>query len=239
MAGFTPMMQQYFKVKEKYPDSILFYRLGDFYEMFFDDARTASRELELVLTGRDCGQEERAPMCGIPFHAAENYIARLVAKGYKVAIAEQMEDPSQAKGIVTRDVIRVHTPGTVIESNMLDEGKNNYLGCIFAEKGRCGVCFADVSTGEIHASEFSDKNYDEKVINEIARFAPTEILYNGYVSSSQKMTEFLTRRISVFANLLDEKTTDFENCSAAVKFQFFRNSVFPINPQRLLLLAPL
>lgn len=220
MAGFTPMMQQYFKVKEKYPDSILFYRLGDFYEMFFDDARTASRELELVLTGRDCGQEERAPMCGIPFHAAENYIARLVAKGYKVAIAEQMEDPSQAKGIVTRDVIRVHTPGTVIESNMLDEGKNNYLGCIFAEKGRCGVCFADVSTGEIHASEFSDKNYDEKVINEIARFAPTEILYNSYVSSSQKMTEFLTRRISVFANLLDEKTTDFENCSAAVKFQF-------------------
>ena len=220
MAGFTPMMQQYFKVKEKYPDSILFYRLGDFYEMFFDDAKTASRELELVLTGRDCGQEERAPMCGIPFHAAENYIARLVAKGYKVAIAEQMEDPSQAKGIVTRDVIRVHTPGTVIESNMLDEGKNNYLGCIFAEKGRCGVCFADVSTGEIHASEFSDKNYDEKVINEIARFSPTEILYNSYVSSSQKMTEFLTRRISVFANLLDDSHTDFAKCALTVRKQF-------------------
>ncbi len=220
MAQFTPMMQQYFKVKEKYPDSILFYRLGDFYEMFFDDAKTASRELELVLTGRDCGQEERAPMCGIPFHAAENYIARLVSKGYKVAIAEQMEDPSQAKGIVTRDVIRVHTPGTVIESNMLDEGKNNYLGCIFAEKGRCGVCFADVSTGEIHASEFVDKNCEEKVINEIARFAPTEILYNSFVSSSQKLTEFLTRRISVFANLIDDNATDYAKCSETVRRQF-------------------
>ena len=189
--ALSPMMQHYLQTKEKLKDCIVFYRLGDFYEMFFDDAIKASSLLDLTLTGRDCGLEERAPMCGIPFHAAENYIARLVAKGYKVAIAEQMEDPSQAKGIVTRDVIRVHTPGTVIESNMLDEGKNNYLGCIFAEKGRCGVCFADVSTGEIHASEFSDKNYDEKVINEIARFAPTEILYNSFVSSSQKITEFL------------------------------------------------
>ena len=220
MAEFTPMMQQYFKVKEKYPDSILFYRLGDFYEMFFDDAKTASRELELVLTGRDCGQEERAPMCGIPFHAAENYIAKLVAKGYKVAVAEQMEDPAAAKGIVTRDVIRVHTPGTVIESNMLDEGKNNYLGCIFVKKNECGVCFADVSTGSIHAAMFEGKNCEEKAINEIARFMPTEVLYNEQVAQSKAINQFLTRRISVFANMLTESDTDYDDCAAVVKKQF-------------------
>ena len=127
MAEYSPMMQHYLATKEKYKDCILFYRLGDFYEMFFDDAITASRELELTLTGKDCGQEERAPMCGIPFHAAEIYISRLIGKGYKVAICEQLEDPKQAKGIVKRDVIRVVTPGTVIESNMLDEKKNNYI----------------------------------------------------------------------------------------------------------------
>ena len=124
MAEFSPMMKHYLEIKEQYNDCIVFYRLGDFYEMFFDDAKTASRELEITLTGRDCGQEERAPMCGVPFHAAESYIARLIEKGYKVAICEQLEDPKTAKGIVKRDVIRVVTPGTVIESNMLDENKN-------------------------------------------------------------------------------------------------------------------
>ena len=127
MAPLSPMMQQYFEIKEQHKDQILFFRLGDFYEMFFDDAVTASRELELVLTGRDCGQEERAPMCGVPFHSCESYIARLVAKGYKVAICEQMEDPATAKGLVKRDVVRIITPGTVIEGSMLDEGRNNYL----------------------------------------------------------------------------------------------------------------
>ena len=141
MASFTPMMQQYFKVKEQYKDAILFFRLGDFYEMFFDDAEIASKELELVLTGRDCGQPERAPMCGIPYHAADSYIAKLVSKGYKVAVCEQTEDPASAKGIVTRDVIRVHTPGTVIESSMLDEDKNNYLGCLYLREDVAGVCF--------------------------------------------------------------------------------------------------
>ena len=220
MAQFTPMMQQYFKVKEKYPDSILFYRLGDFYEMFFDDAKTASRELELVLTGRDCGQEERAPMCGIPFHAAEGYIAKLVSKGYKVAIAEQMEDPSQAKGIVTRDVIRVHTPGTVIESNMLDEGKNNYLGCIVAEKEKCGVCFADISTGVIHTAMFAGKNTDETVINELARFMPTEILYNGFVSSMGRLKEYITRRMEVVAEMLGDYDTEYADCKNVVESHF-------------------
>ena len=125
MANLSPMMQQYFQIKEQYPDTLLFFRLGDFYEMFFDDAKLASRELELTLTGRDCGQEERAPMCGVPFHSAETYIARLVAKGYKVAICEQMEDPALAKGLVKRDIVRVITPGTVLESSMLDETRNN------------------------------------------------------------------------------------------------------------------
>lgn len=223
MAEFTPMMQQYFKVKEKYPDSILFYRLGDFYEMFFDDAKTASRELELVLTGRDCGQAERAPMCGIPFHAAEGYIAKLVSKGYKVAIAEQMEDPATAKGIVTRDVIRVHTPGTIIESNMLDEGKNNYLGCIVAEKNKCGVCFADISTGAVHTAMFEGKNCDEMTVNELARFMPTEILYNSYLLKMPKTNEFITKRMNVVAEMISDAHSDHEFCKAIVEEHFAKS----------------
>lgn len=220
MAEFTPMMKQYFKIKENYKDAILFYRLGDFYEMFFDDAKTASRELELVLTGRDCGQEERAPMCGIPFHAADGYIAKLVAKGYKVAVCEQTEDPAAAKGIVTRDVIRVHTPGTVIESSMLDEGKNNYLACLFAGKDENGVCFADVSTGEVHAAMFSGKDSQDKIINEVARFMPTEVLVNGFVSEMSKLREYLTRRISVFAQTLPDGDFDSDNCTKTVETHF-------------------
>lgn len=133
MAELSPMMQQYFKIKEENKDSILFFRLGDFYEMFYDDAKLASKELELTLTGRDCGQAERAPMCGVPFHSCEGYIARLVAKGYKVAICEQTEDPAKAKGLVKRDIIRVITPGTVMESSMLDESKNNYICCMYSK----------------------------------------------------------------------------------------------------------
>ena len=152
MANLSPMMQQYFQIKEQYPDTLLFFRLGDFYEMFFDDAKLASRELELTLTGRDCGQEERAPMCGVPFHSAETYIARLVAKGYKVAICEQMEDPALAKGLVKRDIVRVITPGTVLESSMLDETRNNFICSLCAEGKQAGICFADISTGELHAT---------------------------------------------------------------------------------------
>ena len=146
MAGLTPMMQQYMEVKSKYKDCILFYRLGDFYEMFFDDALTASRELELTLTGRDCGLRERAPMCGVPYHAVETYLDRLIEKGYKVAICEQMEDPALAKGLVQRDVIRVVTPGTVIESGMLDERSNNFLLSVCFSGEKAGLAFADVST---------------------------------------------------------------------------------------------
>ena len=210
------MMQQYFKIKEQYPDAILFFRLGDFYEMFFDDAKTASRELELVLTGRDCGQEERAPMCGIPFHAADSYIARLVGRGYKVAVCEQTEDPSQAKGIVTRDVIRVHTPGTVTDSNMLDEGKNNYLECIFADSGSGGVCFADVSTGEIHVTQFQGKKTEEKIINETARFSPSELIVNGYVKNLKELNEYLTQRASLYAETLSNESFDLADCEKRI-----------------------
>ena len=156
MAEFSPMMQRYLETKEQYKDCILFYRLGDFYEMFFDDAVTASRELELTLTGKDCGQEERAPMCGIPHHAAEIYISRLIAKGYKVAICEQLEDPKTAKGIVKRGVIRVVTPGTVVDSNMLEERKNNFIMSIFKSGIYFGISVCDISTGEFYSAEIKD-----------------------------------------------------------------------------------
>ena len=158
MAEYSPMMQHYLDTKSKYKDCILFYRLGDFYEMFFDDAITASRELEITLTGKDCGQEERAPMCGIPFHAAENYIAKLITKGYKVAICEQLEDPKQAKGIVKRDVIRVVTPGTVIETNLLEEKKNNYIMAIYKTGIFFGIAVCDISTGDFYGAEIKEGN---------------------------------------------------------------------------------
>ena len=147
MAEYSPMMQHYLDTKNKYKDCILFYRLGDFYEMFFEDAVNVSRELELTLTGKDCGQEERAPMCGIPYHAAETYISRLISKGYKVAICEQLEDPKQAKGIVKRDVIRVVTPGTVIEANLLEDKKNNYIMSIYKNGIYFGVTGCAITTG--------------------------------------------------------------------------------------------
>ena len=158
MAQLSPMMAQYFEIKKKHKDEIVFFRLGDFYEMFYDDAILASKELELTLTGRDCGQEERAPMCGVPFHSYENYVAKLIAKGYKVAICEQMEDPATAKGLVKRDIIRVITPGTVIESSMLQDDKNNYIGSVYLKNGSIGVCFADVSTGSAHTTELAGRS---------------------------------------------------------------------------------
>ncbi|MBC6679173.1 DNA mismatch repair protein MutS [Zhenpiania hominis] len=179
--ALSPMMQQYTKIKEDYQDCILFFRLGDFYEMFFEDAKTASRELELTLTGKNCGLEERAPMCGVPFHSADTYIARLVEKGYKVAICEQTEDPSQAKGIVKREVIRIITPGTVISQNMLKETENNYIASFFSRHGRTGLAYCDVSTGEIYATEISrgeDADSFETLLNELVKIKAREILFN-------------------------------------------------------------
>ena len=179
MAGLTPMMQQYMDVKSKYKDCILFYRLGDFYEMFFEDALTASRELELTLTGRDCGLSERAPMCGVPYHAVETYLNRLIEKGYKVAICEQMEDPALAKGLVERDVIRVVTPGTVIESGMLDERSNNFLLSVCFSGEKAGLAFADVSTGEFFVHQVEDAGHT--LADEVTRISPVEIIASDLV----------------------------------------------------------
>ena len=180
----SPMMQKYLETKENYPDCILFYRLGDFYEMFFDDAITVSRELELTLTGKDCGLEERAPMCGIPHHAAENYLARLVSKGYKVAICEQLEDPKATKGIVKRGVIRVVTPGTVVDSNMLEERKNNYIMSIYKSGIYFGISVTDITTGEFYSSQIKEVNNFPLLLDEIARFSPSEIIINTMMERS-------------------------------------------------------
>ena len=220
MAEYTPMMQQYFKIKELHKDAILFYRLGDFYEMFFDDAKTASRELELVLTGRDCGQEERAPMCGVPFHAAEGYIARLVAKGYKVAICEQTQDPAQAKGIVTRDVIRIVTPGTVTDSIMLDETKNNYLAVLYKAEDKTGLCFCDISTAELCVSEYSDDKSGEKTVNELARFMPTELISNNEAAENKQIRTFVTRRSDIVASVKENREFDFYNSKQIIEKHF-------------------
>ncbi|HIU14886.1 MAG TPA: DNA mismatch repair protein MutS [Candidatus Ventricola intestinavium] len=181
MANMTPMMRQYLEMKEKYPGMILFFRLGDFYEMFFDDAKLVSRELELTLTGKNCGMAERAPMCGVPFHSAETYINRLIEKGYKVAICEQMEDPATAKGLVRRDVIRVVTPGTVIEQSMLDERRNSYLLSVCMDADRAGLAFADVSTGEFFVYEIAKASV--RLEDELVRIMPKEIIANSELPS--------------------------------------------------------
>ena len=213
-------MKQYFQIKEQYPDTILMFRLGDFYEMFFDDAKLASNELELVLTGRDCGQEERAPMCGVPFHSVDSYIARLVAKGYKVAICEQLEDPALAKGLVKRDVTRVITPGTVIESTMLDESKNNFLACICIVGGLAGMCFADISTGSVHLTQFESKNSQRRMINELGRFMPSETVFNSALLKFEQVTEFIKNRVNSACDLLDDDCFDLSKASAAVLRHF-------------------
>lgn len=189
--ALTPMMQQYMKIKEEYADSILLFRLGDFYEMFFEDAKIASRELELTLTGKDCGEEERAPMCGIPYHAVENYLGRLVSKGYKVAICEQTEDPALAKDIVRREVIRVVTPGTVFESELLPNDKNNYIASVCVDSGRAGITFADVSTGDFLATEVEGVRLEPLILNELATYSPKELLLNFPTAGYKDLSEYI------------------------------------------------
>ena len=222
------MMEQYFELKKQYPDTILFFRLGDFYEMFYDDAVLASRELELTLTGRDCGQPERAPMCGVPFHSYESYVARLIAKGYKVAICEQLEDPALAKGLVKRDVIRVVTPGTVLESSMLDESKNNYICSICVSGTQAGVCFADVSTGELHATTLSGANAEElaqRLINELSRFSPREILIGQEALDLDALPDFIQKRLSVSLELLSGEDFSPDSCASLVLGQFHKDDL--------------
>ena len=208
MADLSPMMKQYFEIKKQYPNTLLFFRLGDFYEMFFEDAKLASRELELTLTGRDCGLEARAPMCGVPFHSYESYVARLVAKGYKVAICEQMENPALAKGLVKRDIVRVITPGTVMETSMLDEARNNYIASICVSGAAAGVCFADVSTGAMEAAQLSENTPDElekTLLNELARFSPREILLNPEGLNLSELPDFMREKLSASVECLEER----------------------------------
>ena len=193
----TPMMKQYLAIKERHPDCLLFFRLGDFYEMFNEDAKIGSRELELTLTTRDRNkpEDERTPMCGVPYHSAESYIARLIAKGYKVAICEQMEDPAQAKGIVERDIIRIVTPGTVIDASMLDEGRNNYICAIYMDSITAGLSFCDISTGECFATSFSGSGLSEHLINELGRFAPREAVLSDGAYQDEALLTFLRDRL--------------------------------------------
>ena len=234
----TPMMEQYFEIKKQYQDHILFYRLGDFYEMFFDDAVLASRVLELTLTGRDCGEEERAPMCGVPFHSADGYIVKLVSNGYRVAICEQMEDPSQAKGLVRRDVIRVITPGTLIESNLIPEHRNNYLCTLFFGEFESGLCFADVSTAEIYATSFSGSNMEARIKSELATYAPSEVLCNlSRVHMGEGVGEFFSAHPEIL--LQDAQAARFEERAAESLMQEqFGESVRPeVYSQRELVCA--
>lgn len=200
MAEMTPMMQKYMETKQEYQDCILFYRLGDFYEMFFDDALTVSKELELTLTGKNCGMEERAPMCGVPYHAVENYLNKLVSKGYKVAICEQVEDPKMAKGLVKREVIRVVTPGTNLDSKALDETKNNYIMCIVCLEDRFGVSVADVTTGDYYVTELDN---EKKLMDEIHKFSPSEIICNESLYMTGLEFEDLKHRLGITVYPLD------------------------------------
>ena len=220
----SPMMQQYMKTKEENPGSLLFYRLGDFYEMFFEDAKIASKELDLVLTGRDCGLDERAPMCGIPYHAVDSYIAKLVHKGYNVAICEQMENPATANGIVKRDIVRICTPGTVTASEMLDESRNNFLCVILQRDGVYGLCFADISTGAVKVCELFGGDTSAKVVNELARFCPTELICTRDTATEKNIHGFLASTDKITTALFDENGDDFEGCITAAREHFGEKS---------------
>ena len=218
--GLSPMMMQYQHTKEKYKDAILFYRLGDFYEMFFEDAELVSRELELTLTGRDCGLEKRAPMCGIPHHASESYIAKLLEKGYKVAICEQLTEPQKGSKLVEWDVVRIITPGTLMDSSMLDESRNNYDAAIYKNKNNIGIYTIDISTGKFFATEFTGEKIFENTNDYLASFRPSEVIVNN------DMVNYYNTLPSVSAGFLpvcyqyDEMNFNFENACERIKNQY-------------------
>ena len=214
MTNMSPMMKQYFDIKAKHKDTILFFRLGDFYEMFFDDAKLASDELDLTLTGRDCGQDKKAPMCGVPYHSCESYISRLVSKGYKIAICEQMEEPSKGKGIVKRDVVRVITPGTIVESSMLDESRNNYICSLFVEEESAGICFCDVSTGELKTTEFINGDLVLQIKNELGKFCPREVLAGGNTAVLNVLSKFIKEKISCSVEKLSDEKFEINQCKS-------------------------
>ena len=223
MAEYTPMMQHYLDTKEEYKDSILFYRLGDFYEMFFEDAKIASRELEITLTGKDCGQEERAPMCGVPYHAANMYIAKLIEKGYKVAICEQVEDPKTAKGIVKREVVRVVTPGTLVEDNLLEEKKNNYIMSIYKQGIFFGVSVCDISTGDFFATQIKETNNFAKLLDEIARYYPAEIVVNEMMYLTTNEIAKIKERIECYISHIEDENFNCEIDKLAEKYNIIND----------------
>ena len=225
MPEFTPMMRQYNAIKAQHGDCILFFRLGDFYEMFDEDARLASRELDLTLTTRDRGKEkeDQVPMCGVPYHSSEAYIGRLIAKGYKVAICEQMEDPALAKGLVERDVIRIITPGTATDASMLADGASNYIGAICVEDTGAAVCFADISTGEICARSFDD-SASARIVNELGRYAPSELVLNTGAAASRDLTAVLGTWFHTLSQTADERF-EYAACAALVCRQFAVDSL--------------
>ena len=218
----TPMMQKYMETKEQYKDCILFYRLGDFYEMFFDDALTASKELEITLTGKSCGLEERAPMCGVPYHAVEGYLSKLVSKGYKVAICEQVEDPKLAKGLVKREVVRVVTPGTNINMQSLDATKNNYLLCIAYTTNKIGISAADVTTGDYYVTEVDDT---KKMMDELMKYEPSEIICNDAFLVSGVDVDDLRGRLHISLNVLDAHLFDDDGCRKVLMRHFKVNTL--------------
>lgn len=200
----SPMMLQYFDIKKQFPDALLFFRLGDFYEMFFEDAKIASRELEITLTGRDCGQEDRAPMCGVPYHSADPYISKLIKKGYKVAVCEQMTDPKDSKGIVQRAVVRIITPGTFSDINSIDEKSNNYLASVYTDENGGGVAFCDITTGDIFLTEFTGKDFLDKLSSEIIKYMPAEIIFNAEAFIQKKFIETLRERTQAHLEALND-----------------------------------
>lgn len=220
MGTLSPMMVQYFQIKEQHKDHVLFFRLGDFYEMFFEDALNISKELELTLTARDCGMQERAPMCGVPFHSVETYIAKLIQKGYKVAICEQVEAASSVvKGIVKREVVRVITPGTLVETNLLDESRNNYIACIYCGDTQSGIVFADVSTGDIQATQITS-NLETKLIHEISRFSPKEIICNANLLEHKQVLNFIKSNNKCLFDKVENTVFDQNIATDTVQKQF-------------------
>lgn len=216
----TPMMLQYLDIKKQYPDAFLFYRLGDFYELFFDDAKEASKLLDLTLTGRDCGEAERAPMCGVPYHSADGYIAKLVEKGHKVVICEQMEDPASAKGIVRRDIVRIITPGTVTDSKMLDDKQNNYLCALCLMSGEAGLAFVDASTGDIAATSLKGGGLENRIMTEIEAYSPRELLLNTALSDYPKLSDYLRNRLKAMVSDKEEERFDYGKAMLTVKRKF-------------------
>lgn len=237
--NISPMMMQYLEIKEKYNDTILFFRLGDFYEMFYEDARLASKELELTLTGKDCGQGERAPMCGIPYHSCDAYISRLVSKGYKIAICDQVGE-IPLRGIVKRDVVRVVTPGTVIEGSMLEEGTNNFICAIHKIKGSASVCFCDVSTGELKVTSWEGvTEVSQKVKNELLRFMPSEILYCGDSDLFSCIVDLARQKINSLVDKIDETRYTNETCEKLICGHFKKSNLsdLSLNGKELLTLS--